>query len=106
MNTVNEASTAYVGVTFVDKAGAAAQPSAATWRLDCLTTGAQLVGATNLSASGGTAEVTIPATATEIQTATNRTETKRLTVIAQYGSGADQVTDDFDFQVRNLKFVT
>ena len=105
MTTINERTTSRIQITFVDFDGDPAQPTAATWRLDDLTSGESVVAETALTPTDGVAVLTIPPSAAAILTATNRTETRRLTVVAEYGSSDDQVTEEMDFEVRNLRFV-
>lgn len=105
MITVNEKTTAYVDVQFFDADSAAAQPTTATWQLDCVTTGERLVEPTAFTPTAGAARITVPATYTGNRSGKPR-EVKRVTVIAQYGSAADQVTGMTDFAVVNLSGVT
>jgi predicted membrane-bound mannosyltransferase len=101
---VPEKTTCYVTATFRDKTGALAAPATVQYRLDCLTTGAALVALTSLSA-GSSVEIPVTPTQNAIQNAANQRETKRLTVIAGYGSG-DQVTGQYDYLVQNLSGVS
>lgn len=101
--TVNEGTTAYLTVTFKDKAGANAAPASATYRIDCLTTGAAIKATTPLSA-GASVEITLTKTDNRIVTAANVREQRRVTVVGTYGAD-DQVQHEYDYDVLNLKFV-
>ena len=103
MQEVPERTTSYLTVTFKDKTGAQAAPSSATYRIDCVTTGAALKGATAMGAAA-VVELTIAASENAIQNEQNALETKRVTVVALYGAG-EQVTAEYDYLVRNLKHV-
>ena len=57
MKRVNEKSTAYLTVTFRDKAGAAQAPASAKYRIDDVTTGQLVRGDTDISSPGSTASM-------------------------------------------------
>lgn len=101
--TVNEGTTAYLTVTFKDKAGVNAAPASATYRLDCLTTGTAIKPPTALPA-GASVEVTLTKTDNRIVTAANVRERRRVTVVGTYGAD-DQVQQEYDYDVLNLRFV-
>lgn len=103
MQIVNEGTTAYLTVSFKDKAGAAAAPSTLTYSLHCLTTGAVLRNNVSLTA-GTSVEITLSATDNAMQSQSNRRETKRVTVKASYGAG-EAVNSQYDYQVANLSQV-
>lgn len=99
--TVKEQSTAYVTATFKDKAGASAAPTSARYRIDCVTTGTMVRDWTTIASPAAAQEITLTPSDTAIQTSSNATETKRITVEATYGAG-DQVVDEYDVLVANL----
>ena len=99
---VNESSTAYLTVACRDKAGALATPVSLSYRIDCVTTG-EAVRATTFVTPGSEVEITLTPADTAIQAQENISELRRVTVIAGYGV-SDQVTADYDFLVRNLRF--
>lgn len=101
--TVNEGTTAYLTVTFKDKAGVNAAPASATYRIDCLTTGAAIKATTPLPV-GASVEITLTKTDNRIVTAANVREQRRVTVVGAYGAD-DQVQHEYDYDVLNLKFV-
>lgn len=105
MTEVFEKSTHYLTVDFFDKTGAAATPSAVTYRVDCLTTGNVVVSDTAVSAASSV-EVTLSPTANSMQGANNLRESRRVTVIAQYGGTGDQAVGTFDYSVRNVGGIT
>jgi hypothetical protein len=103
MDTVNEGTTAYLSVQFLDKAGSAAAPSSVSYRIDCLTTGTAVLAPTSAT-PGSTVELTITATQNAILGG-RPFERRRVTVEAGYGAG-DGVKSQFDYLVRNLSAVS
>ena len=101
---VNERTTAYLTVTFKDKAGALAVPTQVQYRIDCLTSG-QAVRALSTVAPASAVEITLSADDNAIRVDSNRAEIRRVTVVASYGGNADQVTAFEDYSVTNLKFI-
>jgi hypothetical protein len=102
--TVNERTTAYLQVAFKDKAGASSQPTSASYRLDCVTTGEQLRDWTALQPQA-LQEITLTPADNAIVNPGNRSETKRATVRATYGTDADQVHAAYEYAVNNLQGV-
>jgi hypothetical protein len=101
MTEVFEKSTHYLAVDFLDKTGAAAAPSAVTYRVDCLTTGNVVLADTSIGAASSI-EITLSPTVNAMQGANNMREQRRVTVIAQYGGAGDQAVGAFDYSVRNV----
>jgi len=99
---VNEASTAYLTVTCRDRDSVLATPASLSYRVDCVTTGAAVRATTSVT-PGSEVEITLTPADTAIQAQENISELRRVTVIAGYGV-SDQVTADYDFLVRNLRF--
>lgn len=104
MRVVNERTTAYLTVAFFDKTGAAAVPASATYRIDCLTTGTVILDDTALTPAASI-EITITPTQNRIITAANAQETRRVTVKATY-AGSEQDNREYDYQVKNLAYVS
>lgn len=104
MPSVNEKSTAYLTVTFKDKAGVQQVPASATYRIDCLTTGTAIKAETALTPAGSV-EITLTPTDNRIIAAANVRESRRVTVNAVYGA-SDEVHDQFDYDVENRAFVS
>jgi hypothetical protein len=98
---VNEGSTAYLGVRLMDKLGAPAVPAALSYSVRCLTTGTDLRANVALT-PGSQAEIVLTPTDNAIQTATNKYETRLVTVVATYNVDDAQV-EEFTYQVRNLE---
>lgn len=98
--TVNELSSSWLSVSFFDRLGAAAAPSSITCRIDCTTTGTAIRASTAVTPAA-TVEIAITPTENRIINTANATERRRVTVIAVYG-GADQLTEQIDYDVRNL----
>lgn len=103
MQRVNEGTTAYLTVSFLDKAGSASAPSAVSYRIDCLTSGAAIKGATSVSAASSV-EITLSAVDNALQAQTNPRERRRVTVTGTYGA-TDAVIDQYDYDVVNLRAI-
>jgi len=102
--TVPEKTTAYLTVSFLDKAGAAAIPSAVTYRIDCLTTNTAILADTALTPASSI-EITLTPAQNAIINQSDALETKRVTVKASYGA-SDGLNDEYDYLVKNLSGVT
>jgi hypothetical protein len=104
MQEVRERSTKYLTVEFLDKTGAPAVPSAVSYRVDCLTTGQQVRADTPLTPAASV-EITLTPADNAILGG-NVLETRRVTVVAQYGGAGDQAVDEYDYLVRNVRGIT
>ena len=104
MDRVNEGSTAYLTVSFLDKNGTASAPSSVSYRIDCLTSGAAIKGDTSVTA-GASVEITLSAADNALQSQTRARERRRVTVTGTYGA-SDAVRDQYDYDVVNLRAVT
>jgi hypothetical protein len=103
LSEVNEDTTAYLTVAFLDKDGAQEAPSSLTYRIDCLTNGQEVKGDTALT-PGGSVEITLSAADNAIISQTNGVETRVVTVEASYGA-SDGLKAEYKYNVRNLKNV-
>ena len=104
LETVNEGSTSYLTVDFLDKDGNAAAPSSVSYRVDCLTSGAEIKADTALGASSQV-EITLSAADNAIQDQTNERERRLVTVEASFGAN-DGVKDEYVYMLKNLRKVT
>jgi hypothetical protein len=104
MDQVNEDSSSRVTVNLFDLAGLPAVPTAFTYRIDCMTTGTAVRGITSLTPASS---ILIPLTPVDnaIQNEGDPIEVKRVTVSAQYGGAGDMLNDEFNYEVRNLRFI-
>jgi hypothetical protein len=100
---VNEDSTAYLTVTFLDKDGTAAVPSSASYRIDCLTNASEVKDDTVLTPASSI-EITLSAADNAIITQTNAIERRLVTVFATYGA-SDGVKDEYEYNVQNMRKV-
>ena len=100
---VNEQSTAYLAVTFKNKAGAAEAPASASYRIDDLATGEPVRAETSLPATG-TVEIKLTPADNTILNPLNRYEHRQVTVIGLYGED-DAVRAEFLYRVINLSKV-
>lgn len=97
---VNERSTAYLAVSFLDKVGGQAAPTSVTYRIDDVASGAQVLGETSVTA-GASIEIKLSPVDNAILNANLATELKRVTVVATYGAN-DAVRSQYVYEVRNL----
>lgn len=101
MERVNEKSTAYLSVTFRDKAGAAQAPTTASYRIDDVTTGQQVRDDTDIASPASTVELTLTVADNTLKNPIATTEQRRVTVTAEYGAG-DAVRAEYIYEVINL----
>ncbi len=105
MERVNEQSTAYVTAAFRDKTGAAATPTAISYRIDDVATGQEIRDDTAITPAASTVEITLTPADNAIVSATRPIEVHALTVTATYGD-ADAVRGVYLFEVANLMAVS
>lgn len=101
---VNEGTTAYLSVTFLDKDGAEQEPATVTYRVHEMATGVQIRGDTSVT-PGETVEITLSVADNAILNQAALYETHVVTVAATYGEG-DAVRSQYQYRVRNLRAVT
>lgn len=101
MDRVKEKSTAYLTVTFRDKAGAAQAPASAKYRIDDVTSGIEMLADTDITAVAGTVELTLPPSVNALVNGANPNELRRVIVVALYGAD-DAVRDEYLYEVVNL----
>lgn len=91
-----------VTVRFRDRALAdEVTPTNVKYRLDCLSTGAQLLDWTSVT-PGETVSITVTPTQNAIQISRNLQERKQLMVAADYGL-ATQFVESIDWEITNLQ---
>lgn len=101
---LEERSAAVLQMNFVDAFGvAAASPQSVTYRIDCMTTGAQVRAEQALMPAASIA-LTLTAADNAIVDDDNVRELRRVTVRASYASG-EAVTAQFDYLVKNYSGV-
>lgn len=99
---VNEGTTSYVTAVFKNKDGTAVAPDSAQYRVDCKTTGNQILAWTAIPTPTSTTEIEIDSTLNVIQDELNLSEEHVVTVEGTYGVGADKVTGKFNFELFNM----
>ncbi len=104
LTTINEKTTLLVTAAFWDEDGAAATPSAATYRLDDATSGTVILPQTALTGLGVTKVIEITSAQNALVSAASTSEERILTVEWDYGSGR-HATDEYRYLVRNLRGV-
>lgn len=102
---IREKSTGYLTAAFRDKLGRLSEPASIRYRIDCLTTGTQVRPWTELASPMDKVEITLTPTDNAIFGSGER-ERRLVTVVAAYEGSDDQVTNEFRYDVLNLKFVS
>lgn len=103
---VNERSTAWLKVSFHTTKNQLAVPGAVSYRVDCLTTSANLRAWTTF-ARASSIEIKLDGEDNAILVDSHERERRCVTVVAAYGpDDADHVYAQFVYQVRNLRFVS
>ena len=105
MAEVNEKTTAYLTVIFLDKSGNQEPPSSATWQVHDVESGEQMKAETPIDPIAAQVELTIPASVNAIVNAAKASERRRVTIKAVYGSD-DGLNDQWEYSVKNLSKVT
>jgi hypothetical protein len=98
---INEGSRLPLTTRFVDSTGGAIIPVTLRYKLDCKTTGRELLGWT-IATPTSSLVYTIPASLNVLQNQGNAFELKTFTVEANYGTD-DQFTSAYTYQVQNLQ---
>lgn len=99
---LKEGSRLVANVNFRDRTTAAAvSPTNVRYRLDCLSSGAELLGWTAASPSS-TVTLTITPALNAIQHESSKRETKQLTVAADYGLST-QYIETYEYEIINLR---
>jgi hypothetical protein len=93
-----------VRVEWLDGDGDPVTPATARYRDDCVTTGIEMVPWTSIAATQ-TVVIDIPGTANVINSPANESETRQITVQANYGQ-ANQRTITAEYVVPNNNFVS
>lgn len=104
MATVTEKSTAYLTISFYNKAGVLDEPTSISYRIDDVESGQQVRANTSVAAAN-TVEITLNSADNTILNQVGGDEERRVTVTAIYGEN-DQITDEYIYQVQNLSKVT
>lgn len=104
IETVNEGTSCVVEVAFTDEDGAAVVPTAATYRIDCASTGTAILASTAISSLAAEVSVLVTGTQNRIVGA-NGFERRVLTVEYSYGVGKAG-KEEYEFLVKNLRYVT
>lgn len=101
---VDEGTSAYLTVTFKDKAGEQAIPDSINYRVDCLTNNKEIRGDTEITPPAAEVEIHLTPADNAIIDQANKTEAKLVTVKASYGA-EDAINASYRYNLRNLKKV-
>ena len=103
--TINERTTAWLTLAFFDELGNAVAPSSATYSINCLTSGNNVLPSTVLGALATVMTIAITSAQNAMQNPANLQEFRRLTIAVTYGDGAE-TTAEYDYVVKNLNFIS
>lgn len=101
---INEKTTAYIDISFLDRNGKLATPTSATYSTYCKTTKTAIKTAAAISSIASQVTITLDALDNAIQNTANATEDKVLTVMATYNTN-DQLNSDYNYTIKNLQGV-
>lgn len=104
MQSVNEGNTAWLAVSFTDRTGVAAAPSSITYRIDDVTSGAQVRANTVVGSPAASIEIELTPADNAILSSRPK-ERRRVTVQAVF-SGDRVHNQQFVYEVANLEKVT
>lgn len=97
---VNEQTTAYLSITFRDKAGAVQAPVSVSYRIDDVGSGHSIREETEV-APNGTVEIVLTPSDNSMVNVLLPREQRRVTVVARYGND-DGIRSHFVYLVNNL----
>lgn len=100
--TINEGSSGTLSIEFLDEAGAPAVPSSISYRIDCATNDVAIRADTAI-APASSIDLALTPDDTRIVAQSHRVERRRVTLVATFGPG-DQLTQDYEYSVRNLNY--
>lgn len=104
MKAVNEGSRLPVTFKLFDGDSAARTPTTLRYRVDCESTGRELIGWTDLTPASEVSLI-VPATVNAIQNRSNSFELKTMTVEADTGT-VNAFTEEYTWRVNNLQGVS
>lgn len=99
---VNDGSTCWVTVIFLDTAGAPAAPSSATYRIDDPDSGEVIVDDTTITPISSEVEIEVSPEANTVRSSIGALERRRLTVKATFGTG-DKFNKAYTYNLVNLE---
>lgn len=105
---VNEGSSSYLTVEFINKHGVAEVPISVSYKVDCRETLAVMKAPTTVSPATSV-EIMLGPAVNAINDTTNQTEHRVVTVTATYAVdgenvATDAVVDEYEYEVVNLQF--
>lgn len=103
MDLVNESTTSWLSVDFLDKSGVAATPTSASYSIWNKTTDASILASTSLGGLSSSMDIEITAAQNALSSRLNEREIHRVTVVSGYSDGS-QLTAAYEYAVLNLSF--
>lgn len=100
LSSINEKTTSYLTVDFLDKDGLPSAPTSVSYRVDCITTNTEIRADTAIT-PGASVEITLDSDDNLIINQDNDKELRRVTVTGVYGP-KNEINSKYDYWVNNL----
>lgn len=104
MKTVNESTGFTVTVSPRDTDGAAVTPTSMRYRIDCITTGSEVLGWTAVATPSASNAIAVPGTINVIVNSGNARERKQM--VTEFTSGGVVTVVTYDWLVKNIHGVS
>ena len=101
LDMVNEGSTAYLGVEFLDKNNDPDEPNTISYRIDCLSSGTEIRADTSVTPAESV-EIKLTPTDHVIVNPAKPHEKRLVTITASYGP-EDELNEEYEYNVKNLR---
>lgn len=98
----NEGTSFILTAVFVDSNGVPSAPTSARFRIDSVDPAETILDWTAINTPQATHELSIDSSYNAMQDESRDAEEHVVTVEATYGVGADKVTDDYRFSLKNM----
>jgi hypothetical protein len=103
MKTIEEGKTSYIELNYYDRTRLPMTPTGIRYRIDDLSSGAQIAGWANVSSPSATSVITITAAQNYMHSSSNTTEIRVVTIEATF-TGSIIVTKEVRYSLLNLHF--
>ena len=102
LDIVNEGETAYLTVSFSDKAGDPEAPTTISYRIDCLKNSEEIKADTAVTPVASEVEITLKPSENIIIDQSNSTEKRLVTVTGTYGVD-DAIVREYEYNLKNMR---
>jgi len=104
MERVNEGSFHKITVSFTDEEGNAVTPDLGSYRIDDLSSGTEIIPATDFTPAGSSYDIEIPGENNSILNPVHDVETRIVSVIFSYG-GSKEGTAEYRYWIQGLDYL-